>query len=148
MVPFPHADRVDGRFLGANIWLDHADGFPLARDAALQPRCELHLISNTSRLAFLGFSKNCLPATPLDAVREALKAPGRSLSSQAANARSKTSRAQTLKKSLGDRAELSAAFKDRPADGLSRSGDPMADRAGFKLMNVPDDNLGDLVKRA
>ena len=24
----------------------------------------------------------------------------------------------------------------------------MADRAGFKLMNVPDDNLGDLVKRA
>ena len=137
--------------LGANIWLDHADGF-LWR---VMPRCNPDVnrtwISNTSRLAFLGFSKNRLPASPLDAVREALKAPGKvALVAGGECTLEDLAALKLLKKSLGDRAELfGGTFKKTvPADGLSRSGDPMADRAGFKLMNVPDDNLGDLVKRA
>ena len=55
-----------------------------------------------------------------------------------------------LKDSLGDSAELfGGTFKKVGApDGIAMSGDPLANRAGFKLLGIPDSNLDDLVKRA
>jgi NADH-quinone oxidoreductase subunit G len=55
-----------------------------------------------------------------------------------------------LKDSLGDSAELFGGtfMKVGAPDGIAMSGDPLANRAGFKLLGIPDNNLEDLVKRA
>ena len=54
-----------------------------------------------------------------------------------------------LKEALGDSAELfGGTFKKVGApDGIAMSGDPLANRAAFKLLGIPDDNLDNLVDR-
>jgi NADH-quinone oxidoreductase subunit G len=54
-----------------------------------------------------------------------------------------------LKDALGDSAELfGGTFKKVGApDGIAMSGDPLANRAAFKLLGIPDDNLDNLVDR-
>ena len=141
--------------LGANIWLDHADG----RIYRVMPRCNPEVnrswLSNTSRLAFQQFDKNRLPAMGFHVIQEVIsetKSVGGKVALVAGGACTIEDLAalRMLKDSLGDSAELfGGTFKKVGApDGIAMSGDPMANRMGFKLMGVPDDNLADLVKRA
>ena len=141
--------------LGANIWLDHADG----RIYRVMPRCNPEVnrswLSNTSRLAFQEFDKNRLPAMGFHVIQEVIsevKSVGGKVALVAGGACTIEDLAalRALKDSLGDSAELfGGTFKKVGApDGIAMSGDPMANRMGFKLMGVPDDNLADLVKRA
>ena len=133
--------------LGANIWLDHADG----KIWRMMPRCNPQVnrswLSNTSRMAFQTFSENRLPAIDASAIKigegkVAIVLGGTCTIEDLAAAR-------MLKDSLGGRAELfGGTFRAvGKADGIAKSGDPMANRKGFKVMGVGDNNLQDLVKR-
>ena len=132
--------------LGANIWLDHADG----RIYRVMPRCNPEVnrswLSNTSRLAFQNFDKNRLPAmdvhTPaFGSGKVALVAGGTCTMEDLAAIR-------MLKDSLGDRAEIfgGSLLKVGTPDGIAMSGDPVANRAGMKLMGFAD--VADFMKRA
>jgi NADH-quinone oxidoreductase subunit G len=141
--------------LGANIWLDHADG----RIYRVMPRCNPEVnrswLSNTSRLAFQNFDKNRLPFMGFHVIQNLInevKAEGGKIALAAGGSCTIEDLAalRMFKESLGDNAELfGGTFKKVGSpDGIAMSGDPMANRAGFKLMGVPDNNLADLVKRA
>ena len=132
--------------LGANIWLDHADG----RIYRVMPRCNPEVnrswLSNTSRLAFQNFDKNRLPAmdvhTPaFGSGKVALVAGGSCTMEDLAAIR-------MLKDSLGDRAEIFGGYilKVGTPDGIAMSGDPVANRAGMKLMGFAD--VAEFMKRA
>lgn len=132
--------------LGANIWLDHADG----RIYRVMPRCNPEVnrswLSNTSRLAFLEFDKNRLPSMDLHKVtfgngKIAIVAGGTCTMEDLAAMK-------MLKESLGDRAELfgGTLLKVTAPDGIAKSGDPCANRAGMKLMGFAD--VSELLKRA
>lgn len=131
--------------LGANIWLDHADG----RIYRVMPRCNPEVnrswLSNTSRLAFQGFNKNRLPSMNISSYtfgngKIALVAGGSCTIEDLAALR-------ILKESLGDRAELfgGSLLKVGNPDGIAKSGDPVANRAGMKLLGFAD--VADFVKR-
>ncbi len=132
--------------LGANIWLDHADG----RIYRVMPRCNPEVnrswLSNTSRLAFQEFDKNRVPSMDIKSYtfgegKIALVAGGSCTMEDLAAMK-------MLKESLGDRAELFGGtfLKVNAPDGIAKSGDPCANRAGMKLMGFAD--VADLVKRA
>lgn len=132
--------------LGANIWLDHADG----RIYRVMPRCNPEVnrswLSNTSRLAFQEFDKNRLPSMELHKVtfgngKIAIVAGGTCTMEDLAAMK-------MLKESLGDRAELfgGSLLKVTAPDGIAKSGDPCANRAGMKLMGFAD--VSELLKRA
>ena len=132
--------------LGANIWLDHADG----RIYRVMPRCNPEVnrswLSNTSRLAFQEFDKNRLPSMDLHKVtfgngKIAIVAGGTCTMEDLAAMK-------MLKESLGDRAELfgGTLLKVTAPDGIAKSGDPCANRAGMKLMGFAD--VSELLKRA
>ena len=132
--------------LGANIWLDHADG----RIYRVMPRCNPEVnrswLSNTSRLAFQQFDKNRLPAIDASAIqigsnKVALVAGGSCTNEDLAALK-------MLKESLGDRAELfgGSLLKVGAPDGIAKSGDPVANRAGMQLMGFAD--VAELLKRA
>ena len=140
--------------LGANIWLDHADGHIYRVMPRCNPEVNRSWLSNTSRLAFQEFDKNRLPAMGFHVIQEVIsevKSVGGKVALVAGGACTIEDLAalRALKDSLGDAAELfGGTFKKVGApDGIAMSGDPMANRMGFKLMGVPDDNLADLVKR-
>lgn len=132
--------------LGANIWLDHADG----RIYRVMPRCNPEVnrswLSNTSRMAFQEFDKNRLPSMDLHKVtfgngKIAIVAGGTCTMEDLAAMK-------MLKESLGDRAELfgGTLLKVAAPDGIAKSGDPCANRAGMKLMGFAD--VSELLKRA
>ena len=132
--------------LGANIWLDHADG----RIYRVMPRCNPEVnrswLSNTSRLAFQNFDKNRLPAMDVHKVtlgkgKVALVAGGSCTMEDLAALR-------MFKESLGDRAELfgGSLLKVGKPDGIAMSGDPVANRVGMKLMGYAD--VSEFMKRA
>ena len=132
--------------LGANIWLDHADG----RIYRVMPRCNPEVnrswLSNTSRLAFQQFDKNRLPAIDASAIqisggKVALVAGGSCTMEDLAALK-------MLKEALGDCAELfgGSLLKVGAPDGIAKSGDPVANRAGMKLMGFAD--VAELLKRA
>lgn len=132
--------------LGANIWLDHADG----RIYRVMPRCNPEVnrswLSNTSRMAFQEFDKNRLPSMDLHKVtfgngKIAIVAGGTCTMEDLAAMK-------MLKESLGDRAELfgGTLLKVTAPDGIAKSGDPCANRAGMKLMGFAD--VSELLKRA
>ena len=132
--------------LGANIWLDHADG----RIYRVMPRCNPEVnrswLSNTSRLAFQNFATNRLPSMDIKTYtfgegKIALVAGGSCTMEDLAAMK-------LLKETLGDRAELfgGSLLKVNAPDGIAKSGDPCANRAGMKLMGFAD--VADLVKRA
>ena len=138
--------------LGANIWIDHADG----KIYRVMPRCNPEVnrswLSNTSRLAFQDFNKNRLPAIGgMKVMKEVLASASGKIALVAGGTCTIEDLAalRMLKESLGDRAEIFAGtlkVKSEP-DGIAKSGDPMANRAGFKLLGLPDDNLWDLAQR-
>jgi NADH-quinone oxidoreductase subunit G len=132
--------------LGANIWLDHADG----RIYRVMPRCNPVVnrswLSNTSRLAFQNFDKNRIPAMEVHKVafgegKVALVAGGSCTIEDLAALR-------MLKDALGDRAEVfgGSLLKVGEPDGIAKSGDPVANRAGMKLMGFAD--VSEFMKRA
>ncbi len=131
--------------LGANIWLDHADG----KIYRMMPRCNPEVnrswISNTTRLACLEFGKNRLPATDLAAIKlegkVAIVAGGECTIEDLAAIK-------MLAEKTGAEVFGGTFKKVGSPDGIAMSGDPMANRAGFKLMGIADDNLLDLAKRA
>ncbi len=137
--------------MGANIWLDHADG----KIYRMMPRCNPEVnrswISNTTRLAFQSFGENRLPGMGgVKVMKEALAGGKVAIVAGGACTIEDLAAVRTLKDSLGANAEVfGGTFKKVGSpDGIAMSGDPMANRAGFKLMGVADDNLADLVKRA
>ncbi len=137
--------------LGANIWIDHNEGHIWR----LMPRCNPEVnrswLSNTSRLAFQKFAENRLPASHLESVKSALQIPGKvALVAGGECTLEDIVALKMLKVSLGDRAEIFVG-SFRPvvaADSIAKSGDPVANRAGFKLLGLAADNLADLVNRA
>ena len=124
--------------LGANIWLDHSDG----KIYRMMPRCNPSVnrswISNTTRLACLDFNKNRLPATELSPLtlqegKIAIVAGGSCTNEDLAVIKS-------LKETLGDKVYLfggSFLNKNTP-DGISKSGDPVANRKAMELMGFTD----------
>lgn len=137
--------------LGANIWIDHADG----KIYRVMPRCNPEVnrswLSNTSRMAFQNFNKNRLPGIGgVSVMKEALAEGKVAIVAGGACTIEDLAAIRALKDFLGDKAEVfGGTFKKVGSpDGIAMSGDPMANRAGFKLMGVADDNLADLVKRA
>jgi NADH-quinone oxidoreductase subunit G len=118
------------------------------------PRCNPEVnrswLSNTSRLAFQNFDKNRLPSMDLDAVKAAIKNGGKvALVAGGSCTNEDLAALRMLKEALGDSAELfGGTFKKVGApDGIAMSGDPLANRAGFKLLGIPDNNLDNLVDR-
>ncbi|MCQ2103619.1 MAG: 2Fe-2S iron-sulfur cluster-binding protein [Fibrobacter sp.] len=137
--------------LGANIWIDHADG----KIYRVMPRCNPEVnrswLSNTSRMAFQNFNKNRLPAIGgISVMKDAIASASGKIALVAGGECTIEDLAalRMLKETLGDRAEIFAGtlkVKSEP-DGIAKSGDPMANRAGFKLLGLPDDNLYDLAQ--
>lgn len=132
--------------LGANIWLDHADG----RIYRVMPRCNPEVnrswLSNTSRLAFQNFNQNRLPSMDVQPLefgkgKVALVAGGSCTMEDLAALR-------MLKETLGDRAELfgGTLLKVVAPDGIAKSGDPCANRRGMQLMGFAD--VAELLKRS
>ena len=137
--------------LGANIWIDHNNG----KIWRIMPRCNPEVnrswLSNTSRLAYMGFTENRLASGDLNIVSDLLKhAKKVALVAGGACTLEDLAALKMLKDYLGDRASLFGGTL-RPvleADGISKSGDPLANRAGFKALGIPDNNLNDLMKHA
>ena len=103
-------------------------------------------LSNTSRLAFQQFDKNRLPSIDASAIqisggKVALVAGGACTNEDLAALK-------MLKEALGDRAELfgGSLLKVGAPDGIAKSGDPVANRAGMQLMGFAD--VAELLKRA
>lgn len=122
--------------LGANIWIDHNEGFIWRVMPRCNPEVNRTWISNSSRLAFQEFSKDRLPAGNLETLKSALDGDGKIAFVLGGSATNEDAAAlKTLVQKLGDRAEVfvgTFAPVGKP-DGLSRSGDPVANRAGFAL---------------
>jgi NADH-quinone oxidoreductase subunit G len=140
--------------LGANIWLDHADGHIYRVMPRCNPEVNRSWLSNTSRLAFQNFDKNRLPAMGFHVIQEAIaetKKNGGKIALVVGGSCTIEDLAavRMLKDSLGDLAEIfGGTFKKVGApDGIAMSGDPLANRAAFKLLGIPDDNLDNLVDR-
>ena len=132
--------------LGANIWLDHADGHIYRVMPRCNPEVNRSWLSNTSRLAFQNFDKNRLPSMDVHKVtfgngKIALVAGGTCTLEDLAALR-------MLKDSLGDRAEIfgGSLLKVGAPDGIAKSGDPVANRAGMKLLGFAD--VSEFMKRA
>ena len=132
--------------LGANIWLDHADGHIYRVMPRCNPEVNRSWLSNTSRLAFQNFDKNRLPSMGVHKVtfgngKIALVAGGTCTLEDLAALR-------MLKDSLGDRAEIfgGSLLKVGAPDGIAKSGDPVANRAGMKLLGFAD--VSEFMKRA
>ena len=68
--------------LGANIWLDHADGHIYRVMPRCNPEVNRSWLSNTSRLAFQNFDKNRLPAMGFHVIQEALAEAKRAVKSK------------------------------------------------------------------
>ena len=132
--------------LGANIWLDHADGHIYRVMPRCNPVVNRSWLSNTSRLAFQQFDKNRLPSMEVHTPafgngKIALVAGGTCTLEDLAAIR-------MLKETLGDRAEIfgGSLLKVNAPDGIAKSGDPVANRAGMKLLGFAD--VADFMKRA
>ncbi|MBR1746422.1 MAG: proton-conducting membrane transporter, partial [Fibrobacter sp.] len=132
--------------LGANIWLDYADGHIYRVMPRCNPVVNRSWLSNTSRLAFQQFDKNRLPAMDVHTPafgngKIALVAGGTCTLEDLAAIR-------MLKETLGDRAEIfgGSLLKVNAPDGIAKSGDPVANRAGMKLLGFAD--VADFMKRA
>jgi NADH-quinone oxidoreductase subunit G len=131
--------------LGANIWLDYADGHIYRVMPRCNPVVNRSWLSNTSRLAFQQFDKNRLPSMDVHKVtfgsgKVAIVAGGScTIEDLAAIC--------MLKDSLGDRAEIfgGSLLKVGEPDGIAKSGDPVANRAGMKLMGFAD--VSEFMKR-
>lgn len=137
--------------LGANIWIDHNHG----KIWRLMPRCNPEVnrswLSNTSRLAYMSFSENRLAPGDLNVVLDLLKKAKKiALVAGGSCTLEDLATLKMLKDSLGDKANLFGGTLSQilPADEISKSGDPLANRAGFKVLGIPDNNLDDLIKRA
>ena len=136
--------------LGANIWIDHNEGFIWRVMPRCNPEVNRTWISNTSRLAFQEFGKDRLPAGDLNTLKSALSGSGKIAFVLGGSATNEDAVAlKTLVNKLGDKAEVfvgTFAPVGTP-DGLSKSGDPVANRAGFALFGFTQ-TADDLVKRA
>lgn len=136
--------------LGANIWLDHNNGYIWRVMPRCNPEVNRTWISNTSRLAFQQFTKDRLPVGNLDALKKALEGEGKIAFVLGGSATNEDALAlKTLMNKLGARAEVfvgTFAPVGTP-DGLSKSGDPVANRAGFALFGFTQ-TAEDLAKRA
>ena len=136
--------------LGANIWIEHDHGFIFR----LMPRCNPEVnrtwLSNTSRLAFREFSKDRLPAGNLESLKAALPADGKIAFVLGGSATNEDAAAlKVLVQKLGDRAEVFVGTfaPVKEPDGISKSGDPVANRAGFTLFGFTK-TAEDLLSRA
>ena len=136
--------------LGANIWIDHNEGFIWRVMPRCNPQVNRTWISNTSRLAFQEFSKNRLPVGNLDSVQAALNGDGKIAFVLGGAATNEDAAAlKTLVHKLGDRAEVFVGTFEpvKSPDGISKSGDPLANRAGFALFGFTQ-TAEDLARRA
>lgn len=137
--------------LGANIWLDHADG-KLWR---IMPRCNPVVnrswLSNTSRLAYRSFGENRMPAGDLESLSKALAGTGKvALLAGGSCTIEDLAALKILAGKLGNRASIfTGSLKPvREPDGIAMSGDPVANRAGMKLLGLPAGNLEELLLAA
>ena len=136
--------------LGANLWIDHNHG----KIWRLMPRCNPEVnrswISNTSRLAYLNFDKDRLEAAPIETLQSTVFAAKKvAIVAGGACTLEDLAAIKALQESLGAKAELfgGTSIPVVEPDGISKSGDPLANRAGFKAMQVPDANLQELLQK-
>lgn len=137
--------------LGANIWIDHAEG----KVWRLMPRCNPEVnrswLSNTSRLAYQNFLKDRMPAGDVAPIKQTLAKEGKvALVAGGSCTIEDLAALKLLAEKLGERAEIfTGSFAPvLPADGIAKSGDPVANRAGMKILGLPAGNLEELLKRA
>jgi NADH-quinone oxidoreductase subunit G len=143
--------------LGANIWIDHNNGFVWR----LMPRCNPEVnrswLSNDSRLAYLQFRENRLLNTD-KGISESASAVSKMLSSSAGKIAAVLGGSCTLEDAFAVK-ELQNAFPNRvevfvgsldtagTPDGIAKSGDPVANRKGFALLGF-EISAEELCKRA
>ncbi|MDR2581728.1 MAG: (2Fe-2S)-binding protein [Fibromonadaceae bacterium] len=137
--------------LGANIWADYADGIVYR----IMPRCNTEVnrswLSNAARDVAQELHKNRLLSGDISAASKAIKeTTGKIAIALGASCTAETIAAfKKLALSLGERAELfgGSFLPVQAADGIARSGDPVANRACLEKAGV-NTNLGELSKRA
>lgn len=137
--------------LGANIWIDHAEG----KVWRLMPRCNPEVnrswLSNTSRLAYQNFLKDRMPAGDMASLKQALAKEGKvALVAGGSCTNEDLAALKLLADKLGNKAEIfTGSVKPvLAADGIAKSGDPVANRVGMKILGLPAGNLEELPKRA
>ena len=147
--------------LGANITLEYNKG----KVWRIMPRRNVDVnkswLSNTTRMLYTKLNENRITEALIDgeqtSLAAGLKAAGQALS-EAKNIAIVTSGHSTLEdnqaavafaESLGSRAELFGGswLSVGEADGIARSGDPVANRAGIEALGIPH-NLDSLAERA
>lgn len=122
--------------LGANVWLDHDNGFLWRMMPRCNPEVNRTWLSNSSRLAFQEFSKDRLPAGDIEALKSAIGNDGKIAFVLGGSATNEDAAAlKALVEKLGARAEVFVGTFEavKAPDGISKSGDPVANRAGFAL---------------
>lgn len=147
--------------LGANITVDHHDGMAWRIMPRRNPEVNKSWIHNETRLAYRALSDNRLAAGRFAGTEVPLTQAASRLGELVRGARKLAVVAsghltlednvalQQLVVHLGTKAELFGGswLSVGEADGIARSGDPVANRAGLKLLGIPD-NLDDLARRA
>lgn len=147
--------------LGANIVVEHHEGQAWRIVPRRNPEVNASWISNATRLQYRRLSENRLTAgafrgseVPLhDAVERAagLVQTARKVAVVASGHLTLEDNAAVLAlaAALGSRVEVFGGswLAVGAPDGIARSGDPVANRMGCRLLGVPD-NLDDLVRRA
>ncbi len=141
--------------LGANIWIDHADGHIWRLMPRCNPMVNRSWLSNTSRLAYLQFDKNRMPGAGFETLRSAvekvLAGSGKiALVAGGSCTIEDLTALKLLANRFGARAEIftGSLLPMQAADGIAKSGDPVANRAGMKILGLPAGNVNELLARA
>jgi len=155
----PSIDPTDA--LGANIWIDY-DGDRVYR---IMPRCNPEVnrswIANSTRMAYTRLSENRLlgglvngkttaAAETLRRILDVFQGSSKiALVASGHHTLEENVMLLELQKALGDRAEIFGGswLAAGKADGIALSGDPVANRAGLTLLQIPA-NLDALTERA
>ena len=137
--------------LGANVWLDHADGFVWRVMPRCNPSVNRSWISNAARDLSEALAKNRASGKADTAAATSLLAGNGKVALVAGGSCTLEDlyALRALKDALGNRAELfgGSLLQVGKPDGISRSGDPVANRKGQQVLGYTND-VQALVARA
>jgi len=129
--------------LGANVWIDHADGVVWRLMPRCNPAVNRSWIANAVRdVATQVNDGRLLECADIATLGNALAQGGKvALLAGGACTLEDLAALKSLKEALGNRAELFAGSWRTvgKSDGISRSGDPVANRKGMTLLGITQD---------
>jgi NADH-quinone oxidoreductase subunit G len=136
--------------LGANVWIDHADGAVWRIMPRCNPSVNRSWLANATRAVEPVNENRLLQSASVAELGNALAGTGKvALVAGGACTLEDLAALRELKNALGDRAELFAGslLPVGKADGIARSGDPVANRKGMQLLGYTQD-IAALLARA